>query len=107
LYSGTLAEVTNDSNTVIGNAGDLKPLLSELFERLVQLYQLILAIGSPVGGTIKTNDQAARTLEGVEITPVAVLVTSANGRNCLPHLDPNFLRHIGTVKVSLTQHGFK
>jgi hypothetical protein len=94
--------VTNDRNTVIGNAGYLKPLLSELFERLVQLHQLILAIGSPVGGAIETDDQAARTLERVEITPVAILVTSANGRNSLSHLDPNFLCHIGSVKVSLT-----
>jgi hypothetical protein len=97
----------NGGDTVIGDASDRKSLLLELFEGIVQLHQLILAVGSPVSGAIETDDQASRTLQRIKITPIAVLVLSANGRNRLSHPDPNFLEHIGPVKVALTQGGFQ
>jgi hypothetical protein len=68
---------------IIADGGQLEALLFESRDGALQLDQLPLAEGSPVGGTEEEKDGAVRPFEAIESLYPAKLVVNGKGRGFL------------------------
>ena len=62
VNSYAVGKVPEDFNAVITDSGDPETLPLEFLARFLQLDQLVLAVGSPIGGAEKDQDRTLRPL---------------------------------------------
>jgi len=83
LNLSPVREVLQDCLAVIADGRQFDPLFFKSCFRVLQLDQLPLAVGSPVGGTEKKENCAVRALQRIEALHLAKLVASRESRSLL------------------------
>ena len=99
-----IGKTAQDVHAVITDCDDAEAGLSEPVEGLLQLHELGFTVGSPVGGTMKKNHRAVRSLDIFETTPHTVLISGCKHRD--PFTDLRSGGHVGVGAGDISEDVF-
>ena len=100
-----LGEVLQDRWTILANCRQLKPLRLKSWFGSLQLHELRLAEGTPIGGAEKEEDRALRSLERLVGVCMTELIGESKSWRLLTDLQANRKRkRVIGGRVFLTIH---